>query len=178
MVEMLSKKMEGAINKQINAEIYSSYLYLSMAAASESMGLQGFANWFKVQAQEELVHAMKFFAYVCGRGGRVTLGAIEAPPTRWKSPLAVFEATLAHEQKVTGLINKLVALARQEPDPATENALQWFVAEQVEEEGSADKIRQKIKLVGGQGDALFLIDKDLAARVFIPPAAPAQGGRP
>jgi ferritin len=178
MVAMLSKKMEGAINKQINAEIYSSYLYLSMAAYSESLGLEGFANWFKVQAQEELVHAMKFFAYVCERGGRVVLGAIEAPPTEWKSPLAVFEATLAHEQKVTGLINKLVALARQEPDPATENVLQWFVAEQVEEEGSADKIRQKITLVGGQGDALFLIDKDLATRVFVPPAPVAQGSQP
>jgi ferritin len=174
---MLSKKMGGAINKQINAELYSAYLYLSMAAYSESMGLQGFSNWFKVQAQEELVHAMRFFDYVCERGGRVTVGAIEAPPVEWKSPLAAFEETLAHEQKVTGLINKLVDLARAESDHATENALAWFVAEQVEEEGSADRIRQKIRLVGAQGEAIYLIDKELATRVFTPPAAAAEGAQ-
>jgi ferritin len=168
---MLNKKMLAALNKQINAEIYSSYLYLSMAAYAKSLGLDGFENWFRVQAQEELVHAMKFFDYVNERGGRVTLAAIEAPPAAWKSPLSAFEATLKHEQLVTSLINKLVDLAVAESDHATANVLQWFVAEQVEEEASADAIRQKLVLVGARGDALFMMDKELATRVFTPPVA-------
>lgn len=168
---MLNKKMQAALNKQINAEIYSSYLYLSMGAYSKSLGLDGFENWFRVQAQEELVHAMKFFDYVTERGGRVSLAAIDAPPITWKSPLSAFEATLKHEQHVTDLINKLVDLAAAESDHATTNMLQWFIAEQVEEEASADAIRQKLVLVGARGDALFMIDKELAARVFTPPTA-------
>lgn len=168
---MLSKKMQAAINKQINAETYSAYLYLSMAAYSKSLGLDGFENWFRVQAREEMVHAMKFFDYVNERGGRVTLTAIDAPPGEWKSPLAAFEATLKHEQLVTSLINKLVDVAAAESDHATVNVLQWFVAEQVEEESSADAIRQKLVLVGARGDALYMIDKELATRVFTPPAA-------
>ncbi len=167
---MLSKKMETAINKQINAEIYSAYLYLSMASWIESTGLDGFGNWFKIQAQEELAHAMKFYHYVNERGGRVKMAAIDAPPTNWKSPLAVFDETYKHEQKVTGLINKLVDLARTESDHASDNMLQWFVAEQVEEESTADGIRQKVKLVGEKGHGIFMIDRELAARVFTPPA--------
>lgn len=168
---MLSKKMLGALNKQINAETYSAYLYLSMAAYTKSLGLDGFENWFRAQAQEELTHAMKFFDYVNERGGRVTLTAIDAPETSWKSPLAVFEATLKHEQHVTSLINKLVDLAVQESDHATANMLQWFVAEQVEEEATADGIRQKLALVGDRGNALYMIDRELASRVFTPAAA-------
>jgi ferritin len=170
---MLSKKMEKALNKQINAELYSSYLYLSMASWCESEGLDGFANWYKIQAQEELTHAMRFYGYVYERGGRVKMGAIEAPQTEWKSALATFEDTLQHEQKVTGLINKLVKLAREESDYATENVLQWFVAEQVEEEDTADRLRQKVELVGGKGQGLYMLDRELAARVFTLPAEEA-----
>ncbi|MFH1502799.1 MAG: ferritin [Candidatus Eisenbacteria bacterium] len=170
---MLTKKMEKALNEQINAEIYSSYLYLSMAAWSEGEGLDGFGNWFKIQAQEELTHAMRFYAYVYGRGGRVRMTAIEGPKTEWKSALETFEDTLEHERKVTGLINKLVKLARDESDYATENMLQWFVAEQVEEEDTADRLRQKVELVGGKGHGLYLLDKELAVRVFTPPAGEA-----
>jgi ferritin len=171
---MLSKKMLAALNKQINAETYSAYLYMSIAAYAKSLGLNGFENWFRVQVQEELAHAMKFYDYVNERGGRVTLTAIDAPPSSWKSPLAAFEATLKHEQLVTSLINKLVDLAVAESDHATTNVLQWFVAEQVEEEASADAIRQKLVLVGARGDALYMIDKELAARVFTPPATTGE----
>lgn len=171
---MLSEKMGKALDQQINAELYSAYLYLSMAAWSESQGLGGIGNWFTVQAQEELAHAMRFYGYVYERGGRVMLSAIDAPPTDWASPLALFEETLKHEQKVTSLINGLVDLARSESDHATDNMLRWFVAEQVEEEGSADKLRQKVKLVGGEGRGLYIIDAELASRVYSPP--PAEEG--
>ena len=171
---MLSKRMLAALNKQINAETYSAYLYMSMAAYAKSLGLDGFENWFRVQVQEELAHATKFYDYVNERGGRVTLTAIEPPPASWKTPLAAFEATLKHEQLVTGLINKLVDLAVAESDHATANMLQWFVAEQVEEEASADAIRQKLVLVGTRGDALYMMDKELAARVLTPPAATGE----
>jgi len=142
---MIKKKIENALNKQTNAEMYSSYLYLSMSAFFESANLKGFAHWMRIQAQEELVHALKFFDYVHGRGGTVTLTAIDAPPIKWQSPLAVFDHVFEHEQKVTGLINDLVDLAISENDHATHNFLQWFVAEQVEEESSADEIVHKLK---------------------------------
>jgi ferritin len=171
---MLSKKMESALNKQINAEIYSAYLYLSMAAWSDAQGLDGFANWFKIQYQEEFAHAMKIYEYVYERGGAVTMMPIDGPPTSWKSPLDLFDATCKHEAKVTGLINKLVDLARKESDYATENMLQWFVAEQVEEEDTAGKIRSRIELVGSKGQGLYMIDRELDARVFTPPAAEGE----
>lgn len=167
---MLSERIGKALDMQINAELYSAYLYLSMAAWSQAQGLDGFGNWFTIQAREELAHAMRFYGYVYERGGRVTMSVIAAPPTDWDSPLALFEETLKHERKVTGLINGLVDLARAESDHATENMLQWFVAEQVEEEGTADKIRQKVALVGTEGQGLYMVDAELAARVFTPPA--------
>lgn len=172
---MIKKKMQDALNGQINAELYSSYLYLSMAAYFESVNLKGFANWMRVQTQEELVHVMKFYDYVIGKGGKVKLSSIDGPPTEWKSPLDVFESTYRHEQKVTGLINKLVNLAVSEKDHATTNFLQWFVDEQVEEEASADKVVQKLKLVKDAPGGLLMIDNELAQRVFTPPAAPQQG---
>ncbi|MBD3348812.1 MAG: ferritin [Candidatus Eisenbacteria bacterium] len=168
---MLGKKMEKALNEQINAELYSAYLYLSMATWVEDEGLDGFGNWFKVQAQEEVSHAMRLYDYVYERGGRVRMTQIEAPKTDWKSPEAAFEDTLEHEQKVTALINDLVSLARKESDYATENMLQWFVAEQVEEEDTAGKLLQRVKLVGSKGHGLYMMDRELAARVFTPPAA-------
>jgi ferritin len=168
---MLSEKMEKALNDQINAELYSAYLYLSMAAYFDSAGLDGFANWMRIQFQEEQLHAMKLFDFVTERGGRVVLGAIDKPKMEWDSALAVFEDTFAHEQKVTGLIAKLVDLARKESDHATDSFLQWFVAEQVEEEASADKVRQSVKMIGDAGNGLYMLDREMAQRVFTPPAA-------
>jgi ferritin len=170
---MLSKKMQDALNEQINAELYSAYLYLSMAAHFEAVNLKGFANWMRVQNQEETFHGMKFFDYVLSRQGRVELKAIAAPPTKWKSPLAVFEAVYEHEVKVTGLINKLATLAQRENDHATGVLLHWFINEQVEEEANADAIVQKLKLVGDNSGGLFLLDQELAQRVYTPPAAGA-----
>jgi ferritin len=167
---MLSKKMEKALNGQINAEMYSSYLYLAMSAYFESIGLGGFSRWMQAQAQEELIHAMKFYHFVNERGGRVMLEAIEAPTSKWKSPLAVFQATYAHEQKVTGLINGLADLAVKEKDHATNSFLQWFVTEQVEEEATAGDIVNKLKLVSDAPGGLFLIDRELGARAFPAPS--------
>lgn len=171
---MLSEKMQKAINDQINAELYSAYMYLSMSAWFESQNLSGFANWMRVQYQEETFHAMKFYDYVLERGGTVILAAIDAPPKEWKSPLHVFEETLKHEQKVTGLIHNLASLAQDEKDFASGILLQWYVTEQVEEESSADQIRQKVKMVDDSPGALFMLDKELAARVYTPPAAEAE----
>ena len=166
---MFSKKMEQAINKQINAEMYSAYLYLSMAAYFESISLQGFAKWMEAQTMEEMAHAKKFYNFVNERGGRVVLDAIEKPKTEWSSPLEAFEDAYKHEQYVTSLINDLVNLAIEEKDHATNNFLQWFVAEQVEEEASADAIVQKLKLVGEKGNGIFMIDRELGLRTFTLP---------
>jgi ferritin len=166
---MLSKKMQEALNGQINAEMYSSYLYLSMEAYFESISLNGFANWMRVQTQEELTHAMKFYGFINERGGRVALAAIDAPPGEWDSPLAVFEAVYEHEQKVTGLINDLVDLSQSERDHATYNFLQWFVAEQVEEEDNASTLVDEIKLVSDSQGGLFLLDRELGQRTFTMP---------
>ena len=158
MVKMISKKLEEAINKQLNRELYSSYLYLSMAAYFDSKSLPGFANWMRVQVQEENFHAMKFYGYLIERGGRVKLLDIEAPPIDWDSPLDVFKHTYEHEVKVTGLINNLVALATEENDYATITMLQWFVTEQVEEEASASTIVDKLKLIGNDGGGLYMFE--------------------
>ncbi len=161
---MIAQKMEQALNKQINAELYSGYLYLAMSAHFESTNLPGFANWMRVQAQEELEHALKMYAYVNEREGRVILDAIEAPPSEWDSPLAAFQAAYEHEQKVTGLINDLVSLAVDEKDHATQIFLQWFVTEQIEEEASASAVVEKLKLVGDAPQGLFMMDRELGAR--------------
>jgi ferritin len=161
---MINPKIEKAINDQINAELYSAYLYLSMAAYFEGINRSGFAHWMHVQAQEEVKHAMKFYEYVYEKGGKVTLKAIDEPPAEWKSPLGVFENAYAHEIKVTGLIHKLVELARSEKDIATENFLMWYVAEQVEEEASADEIVQKLKLIKDSPNGLFMLDRELGQR--------------
>jgi ferritin len=168
-VVMLSNKMETAINQQINAEMYSSYLYLSMATYFESISLGGFSNWMRQQAQEEMFHGMKMFDFVCERGGRVTLKAIDEPPSEWSSVLDVMENVLAHEQKVTGLINDLVNLALDERDHATNIFLQWFVSEQVEEEDTAGGLVDKLKLIGNDANGLFMLDTELATRVFTLP---------
>lgn len=159
--------MENALNTQINEEFWAAYLYLSMSAYFTAEGLPGFANWMHVQAQEEVTHAMKIYSYVLERDGKVTLEPIKAVETSWKSPLAVFEASLAHEQKVTAMINKLVDVATEEKDHATISMLQWFVNEQVEEEASAKEIIDALKLIGDNGFGLYSIDKDLASRTFV-----------
>jgi ferritin len=167
---MLNKEMETALNSQLNAELYSGYLYLSMAAYFEDNDLSGFANWMQVQAQEELSHGMKFYEYIVQRTGRVVLDEIEKPQKDWKDPITTFEHVLAHEQTVSGLINDLVDLAIEERDHATNNFLQWFVAEQVEEEESAGDILSKVKLASESSNGLYLLDNELAQRVYTPPA--------
>jgi len=170
---MLNKKMEKAINDQINAELFSAYLYLSMETYFRSLTLAGFANWMRCQIQEEIFHGMKMYNYIYSRNGRVTLSAIKGPQVEWKSPLDVFENVLEHEKKVTGLINRLVNLAQSEGDHATNIFLHWYVTEQVEEEANADAVIQKLKLMGDAPGGLFMIDKELATRVFtMPTAAP------
>ncbi|MGD9056689.1 MAG: ferritin [Desulfobacterales bacterium] len=161
---MLTDKMQKALNGQMNAELYSSYLYLSMNAYFKSVNLDGFANWMYYQAQEELEHAMKFYDFICQRGGRVQLAQIEAPPSEWNSPLTVFEDTLAHEQKVTGLINDLVEIANAERDHASQIFLQWFVSEQVEEEDSVGGVLEQLKLMGEAKGGLFMMDREMAKR--------------
>lgn len=165
---MIDAKMEKALNDQIVAEFYSAFLYLSMAAYFDGKGLSGFAQWMRTQFQEEQDHAFKMFNYVAERGGQVKLGVIEAPPAEWNSPLHVFEETLKHEQKVTGLINDLVDLALSISDHATDNFLRWFVTEQVEEEDTADSVRQQLELVGDNGQGLLMLDREMGARVFTP----------
>ena len=167
---MISKKMEEALNNQVNAELYSAYLYLSMESYFKSENLNGFANWMRVQTQEEVSHAMKIYDFINERGGRVTLKTIEGPQTEWDSALAVFKAAYAHEQKVTGLINDLVDLAITEKDHATNSFLQWFVNEQVEEEASADEIVQQLKMMESAPGGMFMLDRELGQRVFTPPA--------
>jgi ferritin len=162
----LNDKMQDALNEQMIAEIYSGYLYLAMSAYFQSINLDGFANWMRVQAQEELTHGMKFYDYINERGGRAVLSAIEEPPMEWASPTAAFEAVYQHEQKVTGLINDLVDMAIAAKDHATNNFLQWFVAEQVEEEASADEVLQQLKLVGDASGGLFMMDRELGKRGF------------
>jgi ferritin len=161
---MLSKKLEDAINEQINKELYSAYLYLSMSAYCESQSLGGFAGWMRAQAQEEVDHAMRLFDQVTARGGRVVLKAIEMPPPVWKSPLEMFEEVLKHERKVTGLINTLYELALSENDYATQMELQWFITEQVEEEESAGQVVDQLKLVGDQPMGLLMMDRQLGER--------------
>ena len=162
--------MEEALNTQINREIYSAYLYMSMSAYSTFLGLKGFANWFMVQYQEEMAHAMKIYEYLTDSGGQVKLMTVAQPPTEFKSPLDMFEKTYEHEQSVTQYINDLTNLAIKEKDQATHRFLQWFVTEQIEEEANDNEIISKLKLVGKEGNGLFMIDKELATRVFTPPA--------
>ena len=165
---MLNKKLEEALNAQINAEFWSAYLYLSMSSDMSDKGMAGVANWFAIQFKEEQDHAMKFFNYVISRGGKVTLKPIEKVDTEWKSPLAAFEQTLQHEEKVTALINDLYPLAEQEKDYATQSMLKWFIDEQVEEEENAKAIIDTLKLIGDNGYGLYQLDKELATRVYTP----------
>ncbi len=168
---MLSDKMQDALNDQLNFELYSAYIYYSMAAYLESVDLPGFSHWMQVQVQEELTHVDKFFRFIHERDGRVILKAIDAPGIEWKSPLDAFQEAYEHEQIVSGRINKLVDLSLKESDHATNSFLQWFVTEQVEEEASVKSIIQQLKIAGKDGHGLLMLDRELGARVFTMPPA-------
>jgi ferritin len=161
---MIGEKMQEALNRQVNAELYSAYLYLSMATYLESEDLKGFAHWMVAQAKEETSHAMRLAEHVADRGGRVKLTAIDAPPADWDSPLAVFQDTCAHEAKVTALIHELVDLAGAEGDHAAAAMLQWFVNEQVEEEATPNEIRAKLERLKGAPNGVFMLDRALGER--------------
>ncbi|HEY3379997.1 MAG TPA: ferritin, partial [Armatimonadota bacterium] len=151
------------------------YIYLSMSAYYLSLNLPGFANWMHVQAQEEMVHVMKFFTFINDRGGRVLLQAVAAPETAWPAPSAPFAVALEHERKVTARIDNLVNLAIDERDHATNTFLQWFVTEQVEEESNAEAVLRHLQLIGEDRSGLFMLDRELAARVFTPPPTTGKG---
>jgi ferritin len=166
---MLKKPIEIALNKQINAEFHSAYLYLSMSSYFQSIGMAGCANWMKVQYQEELAHATHFFDYVLERGGRVELAPIGEVEVDFDNVLQVFQKTLAHEITVTGLINNLMDVAIHESDHATKSFLQWFIDEQVEEEANVEQILNNLKLINGEGQGLLMMDREMQARVFVNP---------
>ncbi len=170
---MISKKMTQALNQQLNNELYSAYLYLSMSSFTNHIGLKGAANWFMVQYQEEMAHAMKFYDYLNSQGEHAQLTAIAAPPVEFGTLLSMFEQTLKHEQFITKCINDLMELAVKEKDHATRIFLQWFVTEQIEEEGNDNDIITRLKLVGDSPQGLLMVDAEMAARVFTPPAATA-----
>ena len=167
---MISKKMNEVLNGQVNAELYSSYLYLSMSSWFSEKSLSGFAGWMRAQAQEELFHSIKILDYILERGGNVQLETIEKPRGSWSSPLEIIQETADHEAKVTGLINDLVDVALEERDHAANIFLQWFVAEQVEEEASVGEVVEKMKMIGDDSAGMFAMDMEMGKRVFTPPA--------
>jgi len=167
---MINKEIQDTLNSQMNFEMYSANIYMSMATWFDARNLVGFANWMKVQYSEEMFHFTKFYDYINERGGRVLLSGMDAPETEWDSPLAAFENALEHEMIVTGRINDLVIQATEAKDHATVNFLQWFVGEQVEEEASVDGVIQQLKLMEGAPGGLFMLDRELGQRTFTPPA--------
>ena len=167
---MLSEKMQNALNAQINAEMWSAYLYLSMSMAAADKGLKGMANWFAVQFKEEQDHAQIIINYILSRGGRVLLAPIDAVETEWEAPIDMFEQTLTHEQKVTSMINDLYNLAIEEKDHATRSMLTWFVDEQVEEEDSAREIIDQLRMIDCNKLGLYMIDKEMATRTYTTPS--------
>lgn len=166
---MINEKLEQAINDQINAELYSEYLYLAMSIYFEELNLQGFKNWMNVQVQEEHAHAMGLLNYLQERGGKVVLQQIAQPETGWNSPLEVFEATLKHEQYVTSRINALADVADEVKDRAAVSFLDWYVKEQVEEESNVGNVLKTLKLICGDSQCIFMLDKELATRTFTAP---------
>jgi ferritin len=172
---MLNKKMEKALNEQINREMYSAYLYMSMSAHCTNAGLKGFANWFMVQYHEEMLHAMKIYEYINLQGGKVVLKAMPQPASEFKSPLDMFKKTLEHEQYITKSINELTELAISEKDHATRIFLQWYVTEQVEEEGNDNEIIAQLNIIKDNPQGLMMLDKDLSARMTTVPTEFSKG---
>lgn len=168
---MISKKMNEVLNGQVNAELYSSYLYLSMSTWFSEKSLSGFAGWMRAQAQEELFHSVKLIDYILERGGKIELQAIEKPDGSWSSPFEVMQETADHEAKVTGLVNDLVDVALEERDHASNIFLQWFVAEQVEEEATVGEVVERMKMIGDDSAGMFAMDLEMGKRVFTTPAA-------
>ncbi len=166
---MLKKEMNNAINRQINEEFFSAYLYLAMAGYFENKNLPGFANWMRIQFQEEQFHALKMLDYVNERGGSVELEAIAKPEANFGTIVEVFEATLAHEKHITSEIEKLMDLAVELKDYASQRFFGWYIEEQVEEEATAEEILNQLKMFDGKGQALLMFDKQFAARSFVPP---------
>jgi len=171
---MLSQKLLDGLNKQINEEYYSSYLYQAMVGYFADMNLDGCAHWMKMQAEEEHLHGLKIFDYVAERGGRIELFEVAKPPMEWESPRAAFEAALEHEKYMTENISKLADLAIEERDHATNNLMQWYVSEQVEEEAQVDDILKKLNMMGDTGTGLFLMDRELLKRVAPTPLNPGE----
>jgi ferritin len=166
---MLSAKLQKELNNQMNSEFFAEYEYLSMAAYFHTMNLDGFANYFHVQSQEEHFHAMKIFHFILDKGGKVDLQQIAKPDSEFKSPLSVFETALEHEKKVTKAINKLMDGAISENDHAVNSFLRWYIDEQVEEEALAGKALAKMQIIKGQGEGLLILDQEFAQRTFAPP---------
>ena len=162
---MLKKVIQDAINAQIAKEMYSSNLYLAISAYFHSVSLNGFAHWMRLQAEEEMLHAMKFYDFIINRGGRVELAALAAPPVEWTDPVHAFTNTVEHEETITNSINELAGLAHAEKDFATSSFLQWFIDEQVEEEANTNEILDRLKLIGNEKSGLFYLDNELKQRV-------------
>lgn len=163
---MISEKIAAVLNDQINMEYYSAYSYLAMAAYFLTLNLNGLAHWMRIQAQEELTHGMKIYDFLDNREGDICLQAIDAPQKTWKNPLEAFEDALGHEKKVSQSIYDIADFALSERDHATHTFLQWFISEQVEEEAAVKEVIDTLKLVGMEGNGLFLFDRDLAQRQF------------
>ncbi len=166
---MLNPKIEKMLVDQMNFEFYSAYIYMSMVAYLESVDLQGFAHWMKIQVQEEMSHSLKFYNYIVERGGRPFFTAVPEPKKEWASVKEVFEDALHHELEVTRRINEIATTTIAENDHATRSFLNWYVDEQVEEESNAEQIIKKLKMINDNASALFLLDKELALRLFVMP---------
>ena len=166
---MINEKMNAALNNQVNAELYSAYLYLSMQAYFQKINLTGFVNWMNIQVQEEMAHARGLYDYIQERDGEIVLEAIKKPDLKWNSPLQVFEDVLKHEQYVTSLINELADIADETKDRAAALFLQWYIKEQVEEEASASSVLETLRMIKSDANALLLLDRELSQRVFNPP---------
>ena len=162
---MISDKMQDALNEQVNKEFFSAYMYLAMSAYCSTIGLPGFANWMRMQYEEEIMHVTKMYDYIMGQGGVIELKAIEQPDQVYGTPLEIFEKTLEHEQLVTNLIHRLMDLAVEERDYATQTFLQWYVTEQVEEESNVNDILSPLRMVGDDKGGLMMIDQQLAGRM-------------
>ncbi len=168
---MLSEKMQSELNEQVNKEFYSAYLYLAMSAYCTKIGLPGFANWMRLQYEEENMHVTKMYDYILDQGGEIHLKNIEEPPTEYGSPLDIFEKTLEHEQFITRSIHDLMGLAIEERDYATQTFLQWYVSEQVEEEANVNDVLNPLRMVGSDKGGLMMIDQNLGRRAAPAPAA-------